>query len=158
MYYEQPMEDGTVTISRAKGTASYPSSFLLVAAVNPCPCGYLGDKKRQCKCMSGQVAKYKKRISGPILDRIDIHVDASAVEANKLIGKTDKGTQRSKEIQKRVQTARNIQIQRFVGSKINSNTQMSTKDVKKYCLLSPECRTIILSAASSMNLTARSYF
>ena len=154
----QPMEDGVITISRAKGTVSYPSSFLLVAAANPCPCGYLGDKKRQCKCMPGQIVKYQKRVSGPILDRIDIHVDVPAVEAKKLIGKTEKGTKRSNEIQERAQEARNVQIKRFMGTKINSNAQMSTRDVKKYCPLSPKCRTIMLSAASSMNLTARSYF
>ncbi len=92
------------------------------------------------------------------MDRIDIHVDVPAVEAKKLIGKANKGTKRSKEIQRRVQTARDIQIKRFIGGNIYSNAQMSTKEVKKYCLLSPECRTIMLSATSSMNLTARSYF
>jgi magnesium chelatase family protein len=134
---------------------------LLVAASNPCPCGYYGDPKKPCKCLPGMIARYQKRVSGPILDRIDIHVDVPSVETQKLVSQNPSAalrTNSSKEIQKRVQKARNLQIKRFKGTKIKSNAEMSTKDVKKYCPLTPDCRTMMISAAASMNLTARSYF
>lgn len=155
----QPMEDGRVSISRAKGTVTYPAQFLLVAASNPCPCGYYGDSKKACKCLPGQIARYRKRISGPILDRIDLHVNAPSVETQKLVGKQKGGkVLSSKEIQKKVQKAREVQIKRFKGTKIKSNSEMSTRDVKQYCPLSSDCRTMMISATASMNLTARSYF
>lgn len=154
----QPMEDGVVTISRAKGSVAYPASFILVAASNPCPCGYFGDAKRACTCLPGQIARYEKRVSGPILDRIDIHIDVPSVETQKLVGKTDSKAETSRLIQKRVQKARGIQVRRFKGSNINSNSEMGTKEVKKYCELSDECRTMLTSAVATMNLTARSYF
>lgn len=155
----QPMEDGVVTISRARGTVTYPAQFLLVAASNPCPCGYYGDPKKPCKCMPGMVARYQKRVSGPIMDRIDIHVDVPSVETQKLLEKDKAGSREtSAEIQKRVQKARDIQTKRFKGTKINANSEMSTKAVKQYCELSTDCRTMMISATSSMNLTARSYF
>lgn len=155
----QPMEDGVVTISRAKGSVTYPAQFLLVSASNPCPCGYYGDPKRACKCLPGAISRYQKRVSGPILDRIDLHVDVPSVETQKLVEKEkgDKGTS-SKNIQKRVQKARNLQTVRFKGTKIKSNSEMATRDVKNYCTLSTECRTMMISATASMNLTARSYF
>ena len=154
----QPMEDGVVTISRAKATVSYPAQFLLVAASNPCPCGYHGDKKRPCRCLPGQVLRYAKRISGPILDRIDIHVSVPSVDTHKLIGKTKKKYETSTSIQKRVQKSREAQNVRFNESKIMSNSEMGTRDVKKYCPLSKDCRTMLRSAVASMNLSARSYF
>src|SRR3989344_4813340 len=155
----QPMEDGVVTISRAKGSVTYPAQFLLVGASNPCPCGYYGDPKRACKCMPGAVQRYQKRVSGPILDRIDIHVHLPAVETEKLVetSKTQK-LQTSKEIQKRVQKARDVQTKRFKKDKIKSNSEMTTKDVKNYCPLSSQCRSMMMSATASMNLSARSYF
>ncbi|KKQ45950.1 MAG: Mg chelatase, subunit ChlI [Candidatus Woesebacteria bacterium GW2011_GWA1_37_8] len=155
----QPMEDGVVTISRARGTVTYPAQFLLVSASNPCPCGYFGDPKKPCKCLPGMVSRYQKRVSGPIMDRIDIHVDVPSVETQKLVEKDEKGNREtSHEIQKRVQKARDIQIKRFEGSKVKSNSEMSTKAVKEFCNLSNDCRTMMLSATSSMSLSARSYF
>lgn len=155
----QPMEDGTVTISRAKGSVNYPSKFLLVTASNPCPCGYYGDIKKRCTCLPGMIARYQKRISGPILDRIDIHVDVPSVETQKLISKDDNlKTECSKDIQKRVQTAREIQIKRFENTNIKSNSEMATRDVKFFCELSEECKIVLTSAISSLNLSARSYF
>lgn len=158
----QPMEDGVVSISRARGSVTYPAQFLLVAASNPCPCGYFGDPKRACRCLPGAVSRYQKRVSGPILDRIDIHVDVPSVETQKLVdGKSDTEKETSKEIQKRVQKARDVQTRRFRQSasrRIKSNSEMTTRDVKKFCPLSVECRTMMISAASSMNLSARSYF
>ncbi|OGM10723.1 magnesium chelatase [Candidatus Woesebacteria bacterium RBG_13_36_22] len=154
----QPMEDGRVSISRAKGTVTYPAQFLLVAASNPCPCGYYGDSKKACKCMPGVISRYSQRISGPILDRIDMHIDVPSVETQKLVDSTKSKAQCSKEIQRRVQKARNIQTKRFKTVKIKANSEMSVRDVKKFCPLSPKCRTMLLSAAATMNLTARSYF
>ncbi len=154
----QPMEDGVVTISRAKGSATYPAQFLLASAANPCPCGYFGDPKKPCKCLPGQITRYQKRVSGPILDRIDIHVDVPAVETQKLIGRSKVKSSKSKVIQKKVQAARDIQTKRFVKTKLKSNSEMSTRDVKKHCPLSDDCRTMLRSAISTMNLSARSYF
>jgi magnesium chelatase family protein len=154
----QPMEDGKVSISRAKGTVTYPAQFLLVAASNPCPCGYYGDPKRACKCLPGTISRYQKKVSGPILDRIDMHIEVPSVETQKLVGKTKFKSESSKIIQKRVQKARDMQTRRFKNTKVKSNSEMSTRDVKKYCLLSSECRTMMMSATASMNLTARSYF
>jgi magnesium chelatase family protein len=131
----QPMEDGIVTISRAKATVAYPAQFLLISASNPCPCGYYGDKKKSCKCLPGQVQRYQKRVSGPILDRIDIHVDVPSVETQKLIGKDKGDRETSREIQKRVQKARDIQTKRFKDSKVKSNAEMNTRLVKKHCPL-----------------------
>ena len=153
----QPMEDGVVSISRAKGSVTYPAQFLLVAASNPCPCGYFGDLKRACTCLPGAIARYQKRISGPILDRIDIHIDVPSVETQKLVGKAVKA-ESSKEIQKRVQKARDIQLKRFKGANLKSNSEMATSDVKRFCKLSEECRTMLTTAVAAMNLTARSYF
>jgi len=154
----QPLEDGVVSISRAKGSVTYPSQFLLITASNPCPCGYFGDTKRPCTCLPGMISRYQKRISGPILDRIDIHVDVASVETQKLVD--DKGGNRetSVEIQKRVQKSREIQLKRFEKSKIKSNAEMSTRDVKSFCEIDEASKTIMMSAAATMNLTARSYF
>ncbi len=154
----QPMEDGVVSISRAKGSVTYPAKFLLVAASNPCPCGYFGDAKRACTCLPGMISRYQKRISGPILDRIDMHIDVPSVETQKLV--TDDGVKRetSKQIQKMVQKARDAQIKRFKGTGIKSNAEMTTADVKKYCKLSDECRMMLTSAVATMDLSARGYF
>ncbi len=155
----QPMEDGAVTISRAKGAVTYPAKFLLVAASNPCPCGYYGDPKRACTCLPGMISRYQKRISGPILDRIDIHIDVPSVETQKLISKdVGRGVENSKHIQSRVQKARELQSRRFKGTSLKSNSEMTPSHVKKFCDLTDACRQIMTSAVSTMNLTARSYF
>lgn len=154
----QPMEDGVVTISRAKGSVTYPAKFLLIAASNPCPCGYFGDLKRPCTCLPGTVLRYQKRISGPILDRIDIHLDVPSVETQKLVSDDKTKRETSKEIQKRVQAARDIQIKRFKGINIKSNSEMATRDVKKYCEIDEGGRILMTNAVATMNLSARSYF
>jgi magnesium chelatase family protein len=154
----QPMEDGVVTISRAKGSVTYPAQFLLVAASNPCPCGYYGDTKRPCTCLPGLITRYQKRISGPILDRIDIHIDVPSVETQKLVNDNKEKRETSKSIQRRVQTAREFQLKRFKGTKIKSNSEMATRDVKKYCEIDENSRAIMTSALSTMNLSARGYF
>ena len=154
----QPMEDAIVTISRAKGTVTYPAQFLLVAASNPCPCGYYGDPKRRCTCLPGAISRYEKRVSGPILDRIDIHVDVPSVEIQKLVGKSKVKAKSSRKYQREVQKAREVQTKRFKGTKLKANSEMSTREVKKYCKLTTECRTMLTSAVVTMNLSARSYF
>jgi magnesium chelatase family protein len=121
-------------------------------------CGYFGDPKRPCTCLPGMISRYQKRISGPILDRIDIHIDVPSVETQKLIGKDKEKRETSKIIQKRVQTARNFQLKRFKGTKIKSNSEMNTRDVKKYCEIDEASRAILTSALATMNLSARSYF
>lgn len=154
----QPLEDSVISISRAKGSITYPANFLLVAASNPCPCGYFGDAKRACTCLPGMITRYQKRVSGPILDRIDIHIDVPSVETQKLVSKDSAKSESSKEIQKRVQAARNIQLKRFEGTPIKSNAEMTTRDVKKWCEISDDCRRLLTSAVATMDLTARSYF
>lgn len=154
----QPMEDGHVSISRAKGSVSYPAKFLLIAASNPCPCGYFGDSKRACTCLPGMITRYQKRISGPILDRIDIHIDIPSVETLKLVNDKSENRETSLVIQKRVQKSRNIQLKRFIKRGLKSNAEMTTRDVKEFCPIDDAGRTIMISASSTMNLSARSYF
>jgi len=153
----QPMEDGIVQISRAAGTVKYPAQFILIAAANPCPCGYLGDEKKQCRCLPGQIIRYQKRLSGPLLDRIDLHVEVPAVKVEKLTGEEVIGEE-SRSIKKRVQIARDLQRKRFKGTKIKSNAEMQTRDIKKYCSLDNDSLNLLRQAVSQMSLTARSYY
>lgn len=158
----QPIEDGQVTISRAHGRITFPAKFMLVAAQNPCPCGFLEDTTKQCRCMPGQIIRYQKKISGPMLDRIDIHLDVPAVKIEKLTAyDKDLRMETSAEIKKRVQKARDTQTERFKSAscrtKITANAEMSNKDIKEFCELSTECISLLRSAINSMNLSARSY-
>ena len=164
----QPMEDGNITISRASGRVLFPCKFMLIAAQNPCPCGFYGDKTKECKCNLNQILRYQKRVSGPMLDRIDIHLDVPAVKTEKLVSnEKNLKAETSKEIRKRVQKARDMQLKRFSAKggsssgrkyKITSNAEMSTRDVKEFCVLSPESLEILRLAVERMNLSARSYF
>lgn len=151
----QPMESGSVTISRATISLVYPARFMLVAAMNPCPCGYLGDPTKECTCSIGEVMRYRSRISGPLLDRIDIVVEVAPVKYRELSGE-DTG-ESSREIQQRVIMAREIQLQRFKGKKINSNSQMSTRDIRRFCKLGPESERILELAVDRLGLSARAY-
>jgi len=155
----QPMEDGVVSISRAAGTMTFPAKFLLVAAANPCPCGFLGSAKKQCTCLPGNVARYKKRISGPILDRIDIHLTVPEVATKKLSQDIQSG-EKSKNIREKVQKARNRQIKRFSksGLKAVCNAELSTKQIKKLCKIEKAGQQLLQQAMATMNLSARSYF
>ena len=126
----QPLEDGMVTISRAVTSLTYPASFMLVAAMNPCPCGYHGDPQKECSCNPLQIHKYRSKVSGPLLDRIDIHVEVPPVKYKEL--SDEAGGERSEDIKGRVNRAREIQMMRFKGSPIHSNSQMSPTQVKKY--------------------------
>lgn len=152
----QPIEDGIVTISRALGTITYPAKFVLVAASNPCPCGYLGDQLKKCHCMPGQIMQYKKRISGPLIDRIDLHVDLPPVQVEKLTGKIQ--SESSKIVKKRVQKARDIQTRRYKKTKMVCNSDLTTKNIKELILLSTECLSLLRQAVSTMHLSARTYY
>lgn len=153
----QPMEDGFVTISRASGRITFPAKFILVAAQNPCPCGYLGDPSHECRDSTSEILRYQKKISGPMLDRIDIHLDIPAVKVEKLTDQKVEGGPSSSAIRNRVQKARNLQTKRFKKEKIISNSEMNTKLIKKYCELSEESMEILKMAVSKLNLSARSY-
>ncbi len=150
----QPLEDRQVTISRASGTLTFPAQFILMAAQNPCPCGFLGDPKRSCSCMPGQIAKYKRRISGPLLDRIDIYLEVPAVDVEKLSGEFQ--GEDSKTIRQRVILARKVQFDRFKG-KILTNSEMGNEEIKKYCTITAEGLELLKMAISSLNLSARGY-
>jgi magnesium chelatase family protein len=154
----QPMEDGLVTISRAAGQVTYPAKFILVAASNPCPCGYFGDTKKQCRCLPGQIVRYQKKISGPIIDRIDLHLELPAVKVEKLTQGSKIKVEDSKAIKTRVQKARNLQTKRFIKTKLKANAEMTTREVKKFCPLSQECLSLLRQAVSQFNLSARGYY
>ncbi len=153
----QPMEDGKVEISRVGGRVSYPAYFQLIAAVNPCPCGFLGDPKKDCKCTVREIERYKRRISGPILDRIDLHVLVPAVETEKIVGVVPKG-ESSISIREKVVKAREIQGERFKGSKAYCNAQMKNKQTKEFCELDEEGTKILRLAMEKYDLSARGYF
>ena len=155
----QPIEDGVVTISRAAGQMTYPAKFILVGASNPCPCGFLGDPVKHCRCLPGQISRYQKRISGPIIDRIDLHLEVPAVKVEKLTADNEQyKAESSKIIKKRVQKARDIQTKRFRKTNLKCNSEMATKGVKEFCPLSTECLNLLRQAVSKMNLSARSYY
>ncbi len=156
----QPMEDGVVEIVRVAGHVRYPASFTLIAAINPCPCGYLGHPKIECKCSPKQIAKYKHRISGPILDRIDLCVSVSGISLEKLAVNNSKDPNglTTKEAKQKVSIARDIQTKRFTGLPLYTNSQMHNKEVKKLCFLTPEAEMILKLAADKYNFSARSYF
>lgn len=153
----QPMEDGKLTISRAAGKITFPCKFMLVAAMNPCKCGYLGDPKRKCKCTQSQIQQYRARISGPLLDRIDIHVEASALPISDL-SKSQK-SESSAEIRKRVEAAREIQKARFAKFSManKTNAAMTPAQIRKYCVLAPEQSSILEAAMDELGLSARAW-
>lgn len=151
----QPLEDGVVSISRAKQRISFPADFMLVAASNPCPCGYQGDSTRECICTSQQVLRYQKRLSGPLLDRIDIHVDVPAVKSEKLIN--DDNVEGSGKVRKRINKALSVQKKRFENEKILTNGQMGAKDIKKHLLLTDEVKELMKMASDKLSLSARSF-
>ena len=152
----QPLEDGVITISRAQGTLTFPAKFSLIASMNPCPCGYLSDPDRDCSCSPSQVIKYQKKISGPLIDRIDLHIEVPRIKFEKL--STDDLAESSKSIRARVEKAREFQRERFKGKKIISNSEMSSQEVKDFCKIGEETLNILKTAISQFNLSARSYY
>jgi magnesium chelatase family protein len=153
----QPMEDGHVVISRARERVRFPSRFMLVAAANPCPCGYYGDKTRECSCTTMQILKYQKRISGPLLDRIDIHIDVPAVDVKKITADSDEDGETSKNVRNRVERARKRQLKRFREKRIVVNSEMSAKDIKLLLEIEQDAKDILREAVSKLSLSARSY-
>ncbi len=152
----QPLEDGVVTISRASHSLTFPAKFLLVAAFNPCPCGYLGDLKKNCVCTPPQIQRYKSRLSGPLLDRIDLHLEVPAIQFRELTEK--RNGESSAEIKKRVDQARQIQMKRFSRrKKIYCNGQMGPQEIKKHCALDDTSLSLLENAVEKMGLSARSY-
>jgi magnesium chelatase family protein len=162
----QPMEDKVVTISRAKGSLTFSANFQLIAAMNPCPCGYYGDTQKPCTCAYALVTKYQKRISGPLLDRIDIHIEVPRVDYEKLSG--DRVGESSECIRARVQAARNIQQARFTKQKplfsnngsssdIVCNADMRVGEIRQFCKLQDEGQSLMRAAMTQLNLSARAY-
>ncbi len=149
----QPIEDGNVTVSRVSGSETFPSAFMLVCAMNPCKCGWYGHPSGRCRCTETEVRRYHSRISGPLLDRIDIIVEVPALEYQELADRSS--GESSADIKKRVNAARNIQRERTGG--LMPNAHLGPKELDSYCALSPECAEIMHSAFDSMGLTARSY-
>ena len=151
----QPLEDRVVTISRAQGTLTFPENFMLVAAMNPCPCGYYGDDAHECTCSMTMVTRYQKRISGPLMDRLDIHIDVPSVEYDKLADQRMGET--SAAIRERVEKARNTQHARFAGTDIVSNASMGPTEVRQYCMLDEAGRSLLKAAMQQLGMSARAY-
>ena len=159
----QPIEDGMVTICRAAGTITYPAKFVLVTASNPCPCGYFGHPYKPCRCLPGQINQYRKRISGPIVDRIDLHINLPAVEVDKLTGNFS--SESSKQVKSRVQQARNLQTKRYKKTKSTTifnrlvcNSDLNTKNIKELIPISSECINLLRQAVDTMHFSARTYY
>jgi magnesium chelatase family protein len=152
----QPLEDGVVTISRAAGSVTFPCRFMLVTAMNPCPCGYFADSKRQCRCTQNQIQNYRNKISGPLLDRIDIHIEVPSIGYQQL-SSLQKG-EPSAPMRERVVAARRAQTDRFKSRRtVHCNASMTAKDLGKYCSLQPEAHEMLKAAITSLNFSARAY-
>ena len=151
----QPLEDGHVTISRSAGKVTLPCNFMLVAAMNPCPCGYLGDAKHECRCSPTQIQRYRARISGPLLDRIDIHIEAPALSIAEL--RNEQPGESSDDIRQRVEAARQRQLERFQDSRVTSNARMSPPQLKKFCMITPSLGDLLQQAMEQLSLSARAY-
>lgn len=151
----QPLEDNVITISRAQRTVRYPANFMLVASMNPCPCGNYGSKTHECTCTPAQIAKYRSKLSGPLMDRIDLHIEVDNVTYGDLSSK--EAGESSSEIKKRVDNARNIQLKRFEGTGVYSNSRMNNAMVSEFCKLTPECAQILKLAFERLGMSARAY-
>jgi magnesium chelatase family protein len=151
----QPLEDGMVTIARAAMTLTFPARFMLAAAMNPCPCGFFNDPSRECTCTPPLIQRYVSKISGPLLDRIDIHIDMPAVRFQEL--RQDAGGETSEAVRARVVKARERQLRRFQGEKIYCNAQMSSRQIRKYCNISVDCERLLESAMTRLGLSARAH-
>jgi magnesium chelatase family protein len=151
----QPLEDAKVTISRAMGSITYPASIMLVCAMNPCMCGFLGDSQHECSCAPQQVQRYRAKISGPLLDRIDIQIEVPAVKYKELSQQTT--SEDSSAIRTRVNRTRDVQLQRFAGRALFCNAQMSSRDIRKFCQLEATGEKLLEQAMSRLGLSARAY-
>ncbi|MBM3860210.1 MAG: YifB family Mg chelatase-like AAA ATPase [Verrucomicrobia bacterium] len=147
----EPLEEGKVVISRAAGTMTFPSSFMLVAAMNPCPCGFYGDPKKECRCSPNMITRYRNKISGPLLDRIDIHIEVPAVKYKEMAGEAT--GESSDKIRARVEQARSVQRERLG----KCNARLSPKEIKAHCALDDDCQELLKMAMTELNLSARAY-
>jgi magnesium chelatase family protein len=156
----QPLEDGEVSISRATGAVNFPARFTLIAAANPCPCGYLGDLKKECRCSPNQILHYQNKLSGPLLDRIDLHLNVPAVDIDKLLPHPNSNfkPEKSIHIRRRVVHARALQNRRFASLGFYTNAAMKNKHLKQFCPLSPPVYALLKQAVNNYNLSARAYF
>jgi magnesium chelatase family protein len=152
----QPLEDGLITVSRAQGTLEFPARFTLVAAMNPCPCGNATDPEKACSCSPANIIKYQRKISGPILDRIDLYIEVPRIKFEKF--NEDKSYESSVSIRERVEKSRAIQKARFAGSKTIANSEMESLEIKKYCPLDLSCQELMKNAVSRFYLSARAYY
>jgi magnesium chelatase family protein len=151
----QPLEEGRVVISRATTSVTFPSRFMLVCAMNPCPCGYLTDRSRECVCTPPQVRRYRQKISGPLLDRIDIQVEVPAVKYREL--KSDDNSESSESIRARVTQAHERQTKRFSKSRTFRNAEMTSRQIKKFCGINPQSEQLLKNAMEKLGLSARAY-
>jgi magnesium chelatase family protein len=153
----QPVEDGVVTVSRAAGTLSFPAKFILVASQNPCPCGYKDDPKHPCRCSRSEILRYRKRVSGPLLDRIDLHVEVPAVKHEELTAEDGRSVETSAQVRERVQEARERQQKRFADVSLACNAELTAKHLKTFCPLGDEEKNFLRQAALQLKLSARAY-
>ena len=151
----QPMEDGVINITRVAGTVSYDCSFMLVCAMNPCPCGFYGHPTKQCTCSSGTANRYLNRVSGPLLDRLDIHIEVPPVDYDELSSKTK--AESSAEIKKRVDAARQIQRERFKGTPTTCNAKMTPAQTRRFCTVTEKADKLLKNAFDRLGLSARAY-
>lgn len=152
----QPLEDRKIVVARASQTLTYPADFILVASMNPCPCGFYGSKRGDCKCSPTQIHKYLSKLSGPLMDRIDLHIEVDNVTYDDLTNK-ENNEEKSKDIKKRVDKARKIQLERLKNENVFSNASMSIKACNKYCILDKESEELLRNAFEKLNLSARAY-
>ncbi len=151
----QPLEDKIVTISRAQGSVTFPANFMLVGAMNPCPCGYYGDPFRECHCSPGLVSRYQRRISGPFIDRVDIFVEVPHLDYEKLVD--DRLAEHSEPVRARVEAARSIQQRRFQGTKLNCNADMTPVEVRDFCQVEAAAQNLLTAAMKQLHLSARAF-
>ncbi len=152
----QPLEDGEIVISRAKHSIKYPAKFMLLGAMNPCPCGYLGDKQKQCTCSEFQISRYQSRLSGPLLDRIDLQVEVPRLTSDELLN-IEPATESSADIRKRVIKARKIQAERYKNDGILTNSELTSKLIKKYCQIDAQSAALLKTAIVKYQLSGRRY-
>lgn len=150
-----PLEDRNITISRVNATLTYPSNFMLIASMNPCPCGYYGSEEKECTCTEQSITRYMSKISGPLLDRIDIHIEVTPVKYQKL--DSEEKVETSEEIRKRVNKARKIQFERYKKYNIYSNAELTPKLIDKYCKLDKKGKEILQRSFDKLGLSARAY-
>jgi magnesium chelatase family protein len=151
----QPLEDGNITVSRAIGSMNYPANFMLVAAMNPCPCGFFTDPQKECNCTPLQIQRYRSKVSGPLLDRIDIQVEVPALRYQELAAR-DSG-EMSASVRERINAARRLQLSRFEKRGIHSNAQMGTRDIKRHCGVNEAGEKLLEVAINKLGLSARAY-